>query len=159
MAPDGSQLERLTRSPAEYPSWSPDGSKLAFSLVSAGAVQIGVIRRDGSGERTLTPITVNSELPAWSPDGAQIAFCRGFEGERSIWTMRPDGTGARALTRTGTDDVGPAWSPDGRFIAFARRGRLMIMLADGSGQRALGLRGLLPDWSGAASLRPLAAGR
>ena len=42
---------RLSSSPAEYPSWSPDGSRIAFSLVTAGAVQIAIVRRDGQGER------------------------------------------------------------------------------------------------------------
>jgi Tol biopolymer transport system component len=153
MAADGSHPTRLTRSPGEYPSWSPDGSRIAFSVVSAGAVQIGVIGRDGGGEHTITPITENSELPAWSPDGSRIAFCRGFEGERSIWTMRPDGSDARALPRTSSDDVGPAWSPDGRFIAFARRGELMVVRPDGSSERALGIRGVLPTWTAAPATR------
>jgi Tol biopolymer transport system component len=147
LASDGSSPKRLSSSPAEYPSWSPDGSRIAFSLVTAGAVQIAVVRRDGQGERTLTALTENSELPAWSPDGSLIAFSRGFEGRRSIWTMKPDGTEAHALTERGSDDVAPAWSPDGRYIVFARRQRLMIMRADGSGVRSLGVDGSLPAWT------------
>ena len=153
MSTDGSRPKQLTRSAGEYPSWSPDGSRVAFSVASAGAVQIGVIGRDGSGEHTITRITENSELPAWSPDGSRIAFCRGFEGERSIWTMRTDGTDARAITRTGNDDVGPVWSPDGRFIAFARSDELMLVRPDGSGEHTLGIRGSLPTWTAATSTR------
>jgi TolB protein len=147
MASDGSNPERLSSSPAEYPSWSPDGSRIAFSLVTAGAVQIAIVRRSGQGERTLTPLTENSELPAWSPDGSLIAFSRGFEGRRTIWTMKPDGSEARRITEPGSDDVAPAWSPDGRYIVFARRQRLMIMRADGSSVRSLGLGGSLPAWT------------
>lgn len=87
--------------------------------------------RDGQGERTLTPLTENSELPAWSPDGSLIAFSRGFEGRRTIWTMKPDGTDAHPITEPGSDDVAAAWSPKGRYIVFTRRNRLMIMRADG----------------------------
>jgi TolB protein len=144
---DGSRPKRLTSSPAEYPSWSPDGSRIAFSLVTAGAVQIGIVGRDGQRERTLTPLTENSELPAWSPDGSLIAFSRGFEGRRTIWTMKPDGTHAHRITEPGSDDVAPAWSPDSRCIVFAHRGRLMIVRADGSGARSLGLAGSLPAWT------------
>jgi TolB protein len=147
MAADGSRPRRVSSSPAEYPSWSPDGSRIAFSLVTAGAVQIGIVRRGGQGERALTPLTENSELPAWSPDGSQIAFSRGFEGRRTIWTMNPDGTEAHGITEPGSDDVAPAWSPDGQYIVFARRRRLMIMRADGSGLRPLGLIGSLPAWT------------
>jgi TolB protein len=147
MAADGSRSKRVSTSPAEYPSWSPDGSRIAFSLVTAGAVQIAIVRRNGRGERALTPLTRNSELPAWSPDGSLIAFSRGFEGRRTIWTMTPDGTEAHGITEPGSDDVAPAWSPDGRYIVFARRGRLMIMRADGSRLRSLGLVGSLPAWT------------
>ena len=118
-----------------------------LSLVTAGAVQIGIVGRDGQGERTLTPLTENSELPAWSPDGSLIAFSRGFEGRRTIWTIRPDGTDAHAITEPGSDDVAPAWSPKGRYIVFTRRNQLMIMRADGSGVRSLGLSGSLPAWT------------
>ena len=147
MATDGSRPQRLTRSLAEYPSWSPDSSRISFSMLSAGPVQIGVIDRDGGRERTLTPITENSELPAWSPDGSHIAFCRGFEGHRAIWLMRADGTDAHRLTSAGSDDVGPTYSPDGHFIAFSRRGTLMIMRSDGSDSRPAGVRGTLPAWT------------
>jgi Tol biopolymer transport system component len=147
MASDGSNPKRLSSSPAEYPSWSPDGSRIVFSLVTAGAVQIAIVRRSGQGERALTPLTENSELPAWSPDGSLIAFSRGFEGRRTIWTMKPNGSDAHRITEPGSDDVAPAWSPDGRYIVFARRQRLMIMRADGSGVRSLGLNGSLPAWT------------
>jgi Tol biopolymer transport system component len=52
--------------------------------------------------------------------------------------------------------VHPSWSPDGSRIAFslvtagaviARRQRLMIMRADGSGVHSLGLDGSLPSWT------------
>lgn len=151
MATDGSNPRRLTNSPSEYPSWSPDGSRIVFSLVSPGAVQIGVIGRDGRGQRTLTPSTENSELPAWSPDGTQIAFCRGFEGHRAIWIMQSDGTHARGLTSAGSDDVGPTWSPDGHFIAFSRSGKLMIVRSDASDSWPVGLRGMLPTWTAGSS--------
>jgi Tol biopolymer transport system component len=124
----------------------PDGSRIAFSLVTAGAAQIGIIGRGGQGERTLTPLTENSELPAWSPDGSLMASSRGFEGRRSIWTMRPDGTDVHAITTPGSDHVAQAWSPDGRYIVFARRQRLTIMRADGSHIRSLGFAGSLPAW-------------
>jgi Tol biopolymer transport system component len=40
-------MYQLSSSPAEYPSWSPDGSRIAFSLVTAGAVQIALVGRGG----------------------------------------------------------------------------------------------------------------
>ncbi len=151
MATDGSRAERLTSSLSEYPSWSPDSSRIAFSMLSAGPVQIGVIDRDGGAERTLTPITENSELPAWSPDGSYIAFCRGFERHRAIWIMRADGTDAHRLTSAGSDDVGPTWSPDGDFIASSRRGKLMTMRSDGSDSRPVGVRGHSASLDGRAN--------
>jgi Tol biopolymer transport system component len=61
--------------------------------------------------------------------------------------MKPDGSEAHGITEPGSDDVAPAWSPDGRYIVFARGQRLMIMGADGSDVRSLGLGGSLPAWT------------
>jgi len=49
------------------PTWSPDGSKIAFVRKDG----IYVMNADGSGQRRLTDAGGG---PAWSPDGSKIAF-------------------------------------------------------------------------------------
>ena len=61
---------------SRYPSWSPDGTKLAFASDRSGSWQIYVMDADGSN---VLPMTSggNHIQPAWSPDGTQIAFTTG----------------------------------------------------------------------------------
>jgi Tol biopolymer transport system component len=112
MNADGSgqaQFPGITQPSPTGPTWSPDGTKLAF--VSAG--EIWVINADGTNERRLTMTASMNIDPAWSPDGSKIVFAKG-----GIRVINADGTNETLLTENG--DIQPAWSPDGTKIAFRR---------------------------------------
>jgi hypothetical protein len=49
------------------PSWSPDGSRIAFVSTRDGNPEIYVMNADGSGQRRLTSNTVYDGQPAWRP--------------------------------------------------------------------------------------------
>jgi hypothetical protein len=61
---------------SRYPSWSPDGTKLAFASDRSGSWQIYVMDADGSNVVQLTS-SGNHTQPAWSPDGKQIVYTTG----------------------------------------------------------------------------------
>lgn len=145
MSPDGSGVTQLTDEPgAQFdPSWSPDGSMIAFVSVrdSRGVFccgEIFVMNADGSG---LTNVTNTEDAddfdPAWSPDGTRIAFASFGPESKDIYVMTPDGTGLTRLTGGPGNDFMPAWSPDGSKIAFVsdRDGGqdIFVMNADGTG--------------------------
>jgi Tol biopolymer transport system component len=74
MNADGSDVRELTGPDYGHIDalvWSPDGSRLAFSLQNGGG--LFVVGVDGSG---LTQLIRNGENPAWSPDGSRISFQR-----------------------------------------------------------------------------------
>jgi Tol biopolymer transport system component len=102
-----SDLRRLGRC-HDYvePSWSPDGSRLAFSS-APGSGGVFVSNRDGSGLRRLTPKRLEAHEPAWSPDGEWIAFA----GPTGLHLVRPDGSGLRRAPGTRRGDESPAWLP------------------------------------------------
>jgi len=58
----------------EAPSWSPDGSRLAFTSNRAGTTQLWVRWMDSGDVLPLTQGGPAPSAPAWSPDGAQLAF-------------------------------------------------------------------------------------
>jgi Tol biopolymer transport system component len=126
---DGTDLTRLTHSPwPEFdPSWSPDGTQIAFRSERSGEPEIWLMNADGKGQRRLTA----GLSPAWSPDGSLIAFS-GMEG---LSVIRPDGTGRRVLPHTEGGEY-PSWSPDGSRIAFdsnvIRQHTMYVAQADGS---------------------------
>jgi Tol biopolymer transport system component len=77
VTPDGSGLRQVTTLPrgATYPSWSPDGRKLAFlgrgvtQTPSSGGVfdrrYLATIGLDGSGLKRLTPDEFDIGAPDW----------------------------------------------------------------------------------------------
>jgi Tol biopolymer transport system component len=121
MGAEGSDRERLTDHPAEDfdPTWSPDGTRIAFRSHRDGNEEVYVMSADGSGERNLSRSPTSDYSPAWSPDGATIAFASDRDGDpNEIYVMDADGTHQTRLTDNPGIDEYPTWSPDGRRIAF-----------------------------------------
>jgi Tol biopolymer transport system component len=121
---DGSRLRQVTsRAAAEFdPSWSPDGSRIAYRYQTTNdqSTDIYVIDADGSRARNLSGNDGKADWgPAWSPDGSLIAWNTSAEGDVGfdLGLIRPDGTG-RTEARPGVFVEYPAWSPDGSQVAF-----------------------------------------
>jgi serine/threonine-protein kinase len=118
------------------PTWSPDGSRIAFAAPVADGFQLFVVNADGSNVRQLTHTKGSALDPAWSPDGSEIAFHTDQGGNTSststLSVIHPDGTGERVLLSRAGNVGRPAWSPDGSRIAFRIDDAIYVMNADGS---------------------------
>ena len=109
-------LRQITTSPAAdlWPTFSPDGSQIAFSSNRSGSFELYVRSlAPGSAERQITEDGQESIQPAWSPDGRFLAYVARRRG--GIAVVPVSGGAARYLTDQGDT---PAWSPDGRYLAF-----------------------------------------
>jgi Tol biopolymer transport system component len=101
---DGSDLTRLTNTQDDGeggPVWSPDGTKIAFSITGADYdTDIYVINADGSGYTNLTNSSQSEDSLAWSPDSKKIAFLRQivFQRRSALYVMNADGTNETRLT-------------------------------------------------------------
>ncbi len=120
------------------PSWSPDGTKIAFPSDRDGNWEIYVLQADGSTGNRLTSNDDSDTSPAWSPDGKQLAFQSDREGQWNLYTMNAaDGTEVTRLATSLADGEEPAWSPDGTHLALVSRSdgnaEIYVMNADGSG--------------------------
>ena len=93
------------------PTWSPDGSRIAFDSERDGNLEVYVMNADGTGQTRLTDNPAADGVPAWSPDGSRIAFMSNRDGDYEIYVMNTDGSGQTRLTVNSAADVAPAWSP------------------------------------------------
>ena len=135
------------------PSWSPDGSAIAFHKFIAN--QIVVLTIATGQEHQLTSGSDQNQCPMWSPDGTRIAFFRIAATDTQgypLFVMGADGTNPTRLgTGTFMADRG-SWSPDGRSIAVSRYPDNQIVLVDAvTGAAGLpltsGSGGRGPSWS------------
>jgi TolB protein len=148
MKPDGKSPRRLTKSDDIDPTWSPDGSKIAFASARNGARQLFVMDSDGSDIRPLTHFDDMGGRSTWSPDGTKLAFYRGPVGNHNIYIITLDGSGIVQLT-SGGDNLGPSWSPDGNWITFTSfrdgNNEIYIIHPNGTGLTRL-TNNSISDW-------------
>ena len=104
-----------------WPSWSPDGSRLAFGCSGpTGLPQICVSDASGRGRLAITPEGQGFYQPAWSPDGSTIAARREVSpGHFDVWLLDPAAQAAPVHLPTPTLDADGAtltWLPDGTLV-------------------------------------------
>lgn len=150
MKADGSGIAPLTKLTAvgadsDVPSWTPDGTKVAFisgraldgsdAVNAFGTANAWLINADGSGATAVTKLSGAAAegvaTPKSSPDGSKIVFAsaRALDGSDAlntnktlnIWVVNADGSGATPLTKitaAGAGSALPLWSPGGTQIFF-----------------------------------------
>ena len=140
MDADGANRINVTRNPRashRTPSWSPDGSRIAYAAVRNvnrvdlwnANLDIFVMNADGTNPVRLTEEARFNWLPSWSPDGKRIAFVRATHDDITdcdIYVMNADGTGLVNLTQTpGVGEWHPSWKPSP--FSVSSRGKLSVV--------------------------------
>lgn len=121
MGENSQNLQQITHNSVgdRHPSWSPEGSQIAFTREGHGIFpDIYVMHDDGSDEYLLVDHHAFDIWPAWSPTGEWIAFQTNRNGNWDIYLIKPDGSDLRRLTTHPADDQMPAWAADGTRVYF-----------------------------------------
>jgi dipeptidyl aminopeptidase/acylaminoacyl peptidase len=153
------------------PTWSPDGSKIAFRDGPYNYYDIWIINSDGTNPYNLTKDGMHNSLPSWSPDGTRIAYTRRdippYSYSEEVWVMNSNGTNKKKLTYGGwcgftCSNAAPDWSPDSAKIAYhsGAYGHIVgnsmyppdiyVMNPDGTGKKRITTfpgREITPKWS------------
>lgn len=144
------RLSYLSTASIRHPSWSPDGTEIAFvvrgghDILKAISVTDGTIREIGT-YRIAAHGEKHFESPEWSPDGSAFVVSSGLNPHGVIKAYVVDSTGAEKevlptapdiwivpagerdpiqITETVEQEQSPTWSPDGKKIAFVRRSNI-----------------------------------
>jgi Tol biopolymer transport system component len=112
---DGKHPRQLTfnKGTDEYPAYSPDGTRIAFSTNRDDNYEVYEMETDGSNPTDLTNNPANDFQAAYSPDGTRIAFYTSRDGDYEVYAMNSDGSDQTNLTNApASDDYEPAWHPE-----------------------------------------------
>jgi Ca2+-binding RTX toxin-like protein len=108
--PDGSSAGVLIAS-ATDPSWTADGTKLAFVKPNGSDFDVWTSNADGSSQQLFAS---GADEPTWAPNGTTIAYVK--TSDNHIYART--GSTETQLTTVGTD-ADPAYSPTGIKLAFS----------------------------------------
>jgi eukaryotic-like serine/threonine-protein kinase len=116
-------LSRLTFGSGfdQYPRWTPDGERIAYSSIRDGPYQVYWKAANGSGaDELLIKAAVPGNFPrSWSPDGRLLLFQRGTSADSNdLWVAAADGSDAHPYVATPANEGLAQFAPDGRWVAY-----------------------------------------
>ena len=115
------------------PSFSPNGSKIAFVRSTRTGTQIMVVNPDGSGLVNVTPASLQGATnldPRWSGDGTRIVFASNVDGNYDLYWIDTVPSSSTTLsiphrltkTEAPVRNLDPAWTRSGKYVVFSRSG-------------------------------------
>ena len=126
---DKGDIRNITHSPAvedRDPSWSPDGTSIAYFSDESGEYDLAI--RDQNGMGAARHISLGNPpsffyTPVWSPDSKKIAYS---DKRLQLWYVDLDSPAPKLVDTDYFGGFGPTqlsqtWSPDNKWIAYAKQ--------------------------------------
>ena len=115
---EGAQSALTSPEPIISPSWSPNGSQLAYVSFESRKPVIYAHDVATGKRRLLANFRGSNSAPAWSPDGKQLVATLTRDGGSQIYAIGLNGGEPKRLTQSSSIDTEPTYSADGKNIYF-----------------------------------------
>ncbi|HEV3384738.1 MAG TPA: hypothetical protein VG097_07975 [Gemmata sp.] len=116
---DGKDRKTLTAGGINnWPAYSPDGKRIAFSSSRDGEFDLYVMNSDGTEVKRVIKLEGMQTRPCWSPDGRRLAFTWNRDGNYDIYAVNLHGSGLVCLTDNSERDDYSTWHPNGKSVVF-----------------------------------------
>ena len=115
----------VTKGDAVQPSWSPNGSRVAYWSAPGGQRDIFTIRATPKGDAPSEPVAVTNDSatdwnPVWAPDGKSLFFSSDRGGSMNLWRVLIDQETGETL---GSPEPVTTPSADASLISISANGR------------------------------------
>jgi TolB protein len=117
---DGENAQPALNSPEPIisPSWSPNGSELAYVSFETRKPVVYVHNVASGKRRVVANFKGSNSAPTWSPDGRTLAVTLSRDGGSQIFLIPASGGEPQRLTQSNSIDTEPVFTPDGSAIYF-----------------------------------------
>lgn len=104
--------------PLMSPSWSPDGTRLAYVSFINGRPELYVQNIFSAKKEKLASFKGLNNAPRWSPDGRHLALTLSKDGNPEIYIMNINSRKLTRITRSYAIDTEPEWLPNAQGLVF-----------------------------------------
>ena len=115
---ENAQSALSSAEPIISPSWSPNGTHLAYVSFESRKPVVYVHDVATGKRRLLANFKGSNSAPAWSPDGKTVALTLSRDGGSQVYAIDASGGEPKRLAQSNSIDTEPTYTADGKTIYF-----------------------------------------
>ncbi|MES2259637.1 MAG: Tol-Pal system beta propeller repeat protein TolB [Pseudomonadota bacterium] len=115
---EGMQVALSSNEPIISPSWSPDGTKVAYVSFEQKKPVVYVQNLVTRARTVVANEKGSNSAPSWAPDGNKLAVALSKDGHTQVYIVNADGSNLRRVSNSNGIDTEPQFSADGSSLYF-----------------------------------------